>query len=93
MLREIFEALGRYFDVLLSMLGLRGFLLGSEPDGDRLRIFIKQGEKSITLDLDPAWDVKKVKSIAAPKLGLKEEELKIIFAGRELQDNIRLDVS
>lgn len=44
------------------------------------------------MDLDPKWDIKNVKEVVAPRLGLEPEEVKIIFAGKELPDSVLLEV-
>jgi parkin len=44
------------------------------------------------VDLDPKWYIKNVKEIVAPRLGLSPEEVKIIFAGKELHDLIVIEV-
>ncbi|CRL03427.1 CLUMA_CG016236, isoform B [Clunio marinus] len=36
---------------------------------------------------DPQWDIEKVKELVAPQLGLQPNEVKIIFAGKELEDS------
>jgi parkin len=38
-------------------------------------------------------DIKNVKEIVAPKLGLQPQEVKIIFAGKELLDSTIIEVS
>ncbi|KAK6625584.1 hypothetical protein RUM43_005883 [Polyplax serrata] len=40
----------------------------------------------ISVNLDPKWDIKNVKEIIAPQLGLNPDDVKIIFAGKELLD-------
>ncbi|GLV38118.1 parkin [Carabus blaptoides fortunei] len=41
---------------------------------------------TLNVDLDPKWDIKTVKETVAPQLGLEPDEVKIIFAGKELSD-------
>lgn len=58
-----------------------------------LNIYIKTNNGStLSVDLDPNWDIKNVKEIVAPKLGLEPSEVKIIFAGKELGDTITISV-
>ncbi|GBP14233.1 E3 ubiquitin-protein ligase parkin [Eumeta japonica] len=53
-----------------------------------LSIYVKTNVGStLTLEIDPKWDIKNVKEIVAPQLGLQPEEVKIIFAGKELSDS------
>jgi parkin len=59
-----------------------------------IRIFVKTiNGQSVDIDLDPAWDIKNVKELVAPKLGFKPHEIKIIFAGKELSDSTTIGVS
>ncbi|XP_046666165.1 E3 ubiquitin-protein ligase parkin-like isoform X1 [Homalodisca vitripennis] len=53
-----------------------------------LNIYIKSSNgNTLSVSLDPKWDIKNVKQVIAPKLGLSPEEVKIIFAGKELEDS------
>lgn len=53
-----------------------------------MNIFIKcNSGRTLAVDLDPKWDIKNVKNVIAPKLGMNPEDVKIIFAGRELLDS------
>ncbi|XP_054260838.1 E3 ubiquitin-protein ligase parkin-like isoform X1 [Macrosteles quadrilineatus] len=57
-----------------------------------LNIYVKSNTgKTLSVSLDPKWDVKNVKEVIAPKLGLPPDELKIIFAGKELEDSIIIE--
>lgn len=63
------------------------FWFGKKAFSNSLNIYIKTNTGSTLLvDLDPRWDIKNVKEIVAPQLGLQPEEVKIIFAGKELSD-------
>lgn len=94
MIHEIFEGIASFFRVLLQMLNLGSFLTSSDaPNGKGLRVFIKQGNQTVSADLDPSWNLRKIKSVVAPKLKCLPDELKIIFAGRELHDDVVLGVS
>lgn len=48
--------------------------------------------KSLSVELDPKWDIKDVKELVAPQLGFLPDEVKIIFAGKELHDSTFLSV-
>lgn len=48
---------------------------------------------TLSVDLDPKWDIKDVKEFVAPQLGLQPKEMKIVFAGKELSDSTKLEVS
>ncbi|XP_019873597.1 E3 ubiquitin-protein ligase parkin isoform X2 [Aethina tumida] len=64
---------------------------GKKTISNNLNIYIKTSTgNTLTVDLDPNWDIKNVKEIVAPQLGLQPEEVKIIFAGKELGDKITI---
>ena len=46
---------------------------------------------SIVLQLEPSWTIKDVKLHISPKLKLAPEEIKILFAGKELGDSVLVD--
>ncbi|XP_044727247.1 E3 ubiquitin-protein ligase parkin isoform X1 [Chrysoperla carnea] len=72
--------------IIHNMLQLLWF--GKKSISNSLSIYIKSNTGStISVDLDPKWDIEKVKEIVAPQLGLQPEEVKIIFAGKELCDS------
>ncbi|KAJ8918341.1 hypothetical protein NQ315_008034 [Exocentrus adspersus] len=76
-------------NILHRMLQLLSF--GQKTITNSLNIYIKtSGGNTLSVDLDPTWDIKNVKQFVAPKLGLEPEEVKIIFAGKELGDRIRI---
>jgi len=87
---EILQLIGVFFEKLLAMIGLSSGITAVGPN--TLRVFIKYSGKTVQVDLDPSWTVKKVKDIVAPKLNSSPEEIKIIFAGTELPDNFVLQV-
>ena len=58
-----------------------------------MNIFIKCNTgNTLAVDLDPKWDIKNIKNIIAPRMGAQPEEVKIILAGRELEDSIVIKV-
>lgn len=59
---------------------------------DLLSIYVKTTSgNTLSIDIDPKYDISQVKKIVAPKIGLQPEELKVIFAGKELADNIIIE--
>lgn len=58
-----------------------------------LSIYVKFNTDTLSVDLNPNWDIKDVKEFVAPQLGLQPNEMKIIFAGKELSDATKLEVS
>lgn len=67
------------------------FWFGQKTLSNSLNIYIKTNTgNTLNVDLDPSWDIKNVKEYVAPKLGIEPEEVKIIFAGKELSDNVTI---
>lgn len=58
-----------------------------------LSIYVKFNRDTLSVDLDPHWAIREVKEFVAPQLGLQPDEVKIIFAGKELSDTTKLEVS
>lgn len=81
-----------FFKTLIhNMLHLLSF--SKKTIKNTLNIYIKSNTGStLSVELDPKWDIKDVKEFVAPQLGLEPEEMKIIFAGKELSDNTRIEV-
>lgn len=60
---------------------------------NKLSIYVKSNTGStLSVNLDPKWDIKEVKEVIAPKLGMSPEEVKIILAGKELDDSTVIEV-
>lgn len=79
-------------DLVQTMLEL--FSFGRKKISNKLAVFIKTtGGKSLSIELDTKWDIKNVKELVAPRLGLQPDEVKIIFAGKELEDSTIIGVS
>lgn len=79
-------------DIIYAMIQLLSF--GRNKIQNSLSVYIKSNTGStISIELDPEWDIKNVKEIIAPKLGMTPEEVKIIFAGKELSDSTHISVS
>lgn len=57
-----------------------------------LSIYVKFNRNTLSVDLDPQWQIRDVKEFVAPQLGLQPNEVKIIFAGKELSDTTKLEV-
>uniref|UniRef100_A0A1B6LBH9 E3 ubiquitin-protein ligase parkin n=1 Tax=Graphocephala atropunctata TaxID=36148 RepID=A0A1B6LBH9_9HEMI len=77
-------------DILLQFLQamLELFSFSKKTLSNSLNIYVKSSNGStLSVSLDPKWDIKNVKEVIAPKLGLAPEEVKIIFAGKELEDS------
>ncbi|XP_075212405.1 E3 ubiquitin-protein ligase parkin [Lycorma delicatula] len=76
--------------IFRSMLQVLRF--GRRSINNSLNIYIKSNTGStLTVELDPKWDIKNVKEVIAPQLGLPPDEVKIILAGKELDDSIIIE--
>lgn len=61
---------------------------GKKKISNSLSIYIKTNTgNTLSVDLDPKWDIKNVKEILAPQMGMAPEDIKIIFAGKELHNS------
>lgn len=77
--------------ILHRMLEL--FQFGKKTISDSLNIYVKiSGGNTLSVQLDRSWDIGNVKEIVAPRIGLEPNEIKIIFAGKELSDQITIAV-
>ncbi|GAB0100366.1 E3 ubiquitin-protein ligase parkin [Sergentomyia squamirostris] len=83
---NIFEILR---NIIVRMLQI---LLNKREITNCLSVYVKSNTGStLSLQVDPTWDIKNVKEIIAPQLGFSADEVKIIFAGKELGDAITLN--
>ncbi len=81
-----------FWNIMHNILQLLRF--GKKTITNKLSIYIKTNTgRSLAVDLDPKWDIKEVKEFVAPQLGLLPDEVKIIFAGKELGDSIIIEVN
>lgn len=77
--------------ILSHMFHLLSF--GKNTISNSLNIYIKTNTgNTLNVNLDPKWDIKTVKEAVAPQLGMEPEEVKIIFAGKELSDTTIIEV-
>jgi len=87
MLGWLLEQLWSAFSGFLRLLGL-----GAGPaieDGTRVMVKTVTGQV-VGLLLKPEWTIQDVKTHLSAQLGAKPEELRIIFAGKELRDDVAL---
>ncbi|CAB0043401.1 unnamed protein product [Trichogramma brassicae] len=77
-------------NVILSMLEIIWF--GKKKISNSLQVFIriKPGHK-LAIDLDPKWDIRNVKEIVAPKMGISPDDIRIVFAGKELHNSTTIE--
>lgn len=76
----------------LGMLQLLWF--GKRKISNSLSVYIKTNTGStLSVELDPKWDIKNLKEIVAPQMGMAPEDIKIIFAGKELHNSTIIEVS
>lgn len=88
----MFDLVNFFKNLIYNMLAI--FSFGRKKLSNTLSIYVKTNTGStLAVDLEPHMDIKDVKEIVAPQLGLAPGELKIIFAGKELSDTITISVS
>lgn len=81
-----------FINIILRRM-LEIFRFGKKTISNSLNIYVKtSGGNTLSVELDPSWVIRDVKKVVAPKLGLEPNELKIIFAGKELGDKITIAV-
>ncbi|XP_316606.3 E3 ubiquitin-protein ligase parkin isoform X2 [Anopheles gambiae] len=81
----MFDLFGFIRQLIGSMLAI--FSFGKKKLSNSLSVYVKTNTgNTLAVDLEPHMDIKDVKEMVAPRLGLEPQELKIIFAGRELSD-------
>ena len=86
------------FDALCRFLrSLFGFFVKHKElkmNTNKLKIYVKCGpETMLPVDIDTNWTISNLKQAISSNLCMKEEELRIIFAGKELHDSIKLEVN
>ena len=85
----LFSLVRRLFCKILRALGV---IKEKQKSEITLRIHIKTADgKSLLLELNPKWDILRVKQFVAPKIGLDADEFSIIFAGKELPIDLQLE--
>lgn len=88
----MFDIVNFLKNLLYNMLAI--FSFSRKKLSNKLSIYVKSNTGStLAVDLEPHMDIKDVKEIVAPQLGLAPDELKIIFAGKELSDTITISVT
>lgn len=61
---------------------------------ERLPIFVRlNSNRNIPVQVDLQWNIARLKQEIAAQQGVDPTEMRIIFAGRELKDDLQLKVS
>lgn len=85
-----------FLDWLWNLLCKMTLFLSSRRNGindNSVNVHVKSNVGGvISVNLDPKWDIKNVKELVAPQLGLEPNDVKIIFAGKELLDSTVIEV-
>lgn len=59
----------------------------------KLTIFVRfNSSTNIPVQIEPQWNVLKLKEEIGQKQGVDPKDIRIVFAGRELKDDLRLKV-
>ncbi|XP_054718215.1 E3 ubiquitin-protein ligase parkin-like [Uloborus diversus] len=81
----IFDYLARFLRAIF------GLFSNSKPNEmNKFKIYVKCGSESVPVYLGLDWSVQDLKNAVGSKLCMKSDELRIIFAGKELHDNVQL---
>ncbi|ERL88685.1 hypothetical protein D910_06069 [Dendroctonus ponderosae] len=89
MLRFLTSFFGNLFQIMLHLLTWKKNIIQN-----LLSIYVKTiGGSTLCIDVDPKCKVSYIKKLVAPQLGLEPNEMKVIFAGKELGDDIVIDDS
>ncbi|ERL88686.1 hypothetical protein D910_06069 [Dendroctonus ponderosae] len=84
MLRFLTSFFGNLFQIMLHLLTWKKNIIQN-----LLSIYVKTiGGSTLCIDVDPKCKVSYIKKLVAPQLGLEPNEMKVIFAGKELGDDI-----
>lgn len=84
MLKFFTSLFTKLFQIMLQLVSSKQHIITN-----LLRIYVKTTcGSTLCLELDPKWDISEVKKMVAPKMGLQPGELKVIFAGKELSDDV-----
>ncbi|XP_055625972.1 E3 ubiquitin-protein ligase parkin [Toxorhynchites rutilus septentrionalis] len=76
-------------NLIYNMLAI--FSFGHKKLTNKLSIYVKTNTGStLAVDLEPHMEIKEIKQMVASELGMAPDELKIIFAGKELSDTIMI---
>ena len=59
-------------------------------DSDAIQVLIKTSERNVPVNLSPKWSIAEVKHHLSKFVGREAEELRIIVAGHELRDDVRV---
>lgn len=93
--RETIQVMSFWFNLVKNALleMLRLFWFGKRKISNSLSIYIKTNTgNTLSVELDPKWDIKNLKEIVAPRMGIAPEDIKIIFAGKELHNSTIIEV-
>lgn len=65
----------------------------AENEKNKMTINVKLNDQtSVSVLVDPSWDVGKLKEEISRKKGIPKEEIHIIFQGRTLHDSVTIQV-
>lgn len=84
----LLDLVRNFIDTMLQLLSF-----GKKKIKNTLNIYVKSSNATLSIDLSPQMEIKELKEMVAGKLGLEANEMKIIFAGKELLDSTVISVS
>ncbi|XP_050303446.1 E3 ubiquitin-protein ligase parkin [Anthonomus grandis grandis] len=87
MIRFLLSIFQNIFEKMLQLLVSKKHVIHN-----LLSIYIKTTSgNTLCIDIDPKCDISHIKKIVAPQIGLQPDEVKVIFAGKELGDDIIIE--
>ena len=90
MLQWLFSLIRSLFGRFFRYLGITS---SPKPSENTLKVQIKTTTGiSFLIELNPKWDIAQIKKIVAPEVALTTDQISIIFAGKDLADNLLLEV-
>lgn len=87
MIRWLFSLIRSLYNQIVKYIWFRKSIEFTLP------VHIKaSGGQTFLIQMNPDWNIARIKKVVAPKLGLKIDEISIILAGKSLADNLLLEV-
>ncbi|XP_076372549.1 E3 ubiquitin-protein ligase parkin isoform X3 [Tachypleus tridentatus] len=86
-INHVVSLFGSFISSILVSLGI--IKRKNTVDMNKLRINVRfNGQISVPLDINPQWTISQMKETLSSKLNVLPEDLSIIFAGKELDDDL-----
>jgi len=81
-----------FFNLIYNMMQFLGLVHSRQALEQGTQVMVKAfNGKSVPILLRSGWTITDVKRYLSPELGINQEEIRIIFAGKELRDDVLVD--